>query len=390
MIYDFSCYIDRLPYASSKWNMNTRPYQKGDMIPLWVADSDFTSPEAVKKAIRDYADFGVFGYTGNPHGLTAAVKGWLQRKHHWEIDESWLSFPGGVVASLFAAVRAFTAPGEKVIINDPVYPPFAAAIREQGREIAWNPLSYDGTRFTFDFAHLRSLFATADRPKMMILCSPHNAAGRVWTPEELKNLSDILLENDCLLVSDEIHFDLVWDEHEHFTAGRLGPKVMEKMIMLSSASKTFNVAGMHASYAVVPNEELRNAFNRQFTGSTQSNFIGKLALLACYTESDDYLEQMKAYIMGNFDFVIPAINQRLAPLKATRPEGTYLVWVDCRALQMEQKELMSWFLEDLKLRLNDGATFGPAGTGYIRLNCATPRMFLEEAVERIEANLKSR
>jgi len=360
------------------------------MIPLWVADSDFTSPEAVKKAIRDYADFGVFGYTGNPHGLTAAVKGWLQRKHHWEIDESWLSFPGGVVASLFAAVRAFTAPGEKVIINDPVYPPFAAAIREQGREIAWNPLSYDGTRFTFDFAHLRSLFATADKPKMMILCSPHNAAGRVWTPEELKNLSDILLENDCLLVSDEIHFDLVWDEHEHFTAGRLGPKVMEKMIMLSSASKTFNVAGMHASYAVVPNEELRNAFNRQFTGSTQSNFIGKLALLACYTESDDYLEQMKAYIMGNFDFVIPAINQRLAPLKATRPEGTYLVWVDCRALQMEQKELMSWFLEDLKLRLNDGATFGPAGTGYIRLNCATPRMFLEEAVERIEANLKSR
>jgi len=388
MIYNFNHYIDRLPYASSKWNMNSRPYQRGDLIPLWVADSDFTSPDAVKKAVRDYADFGVFGYAGHPHGLTAAVIGWLKRKHHWDIEESWLSFPGGVIASLFAAVRAFSEPGDKVIINDPVYPPFATAVRDQGREIAWNPLAFDGTRYTLDFDDLRAHFAKPDKPKIMIFCSPHNAAGRVWTKAELEELCAILLENDCMLISDEIHFDLVWDDHEHITIGRLGSQIMDKLIMVSSASKTFNVAGMHASYAVVPNEEIRTRFLKQFAGSTQSNFIGKLALLACYTESDDYLEQMKAYVTGNFDFVVPAINERLAPLKALRPEGTYLVWIDCRGLGKGQQELMRWLLEDCKLRLNDGATFGPAGEGFIRLNCATPRAFLEEAVERIESKLR--
>ena len=390
MQYNFDTYVDRLPYNSTKWNMNSRAYQEGDLIPLWVADSDFTSPEAVKKAISDYAAHGFFGYTGNPTGLTAAVQNWMKRRHQWEIEESWLAFPGGVVASLFAAVRAFTEPGSKVIINDPVYPPFAASIRDQGREIAFNPLCFDGERFTLDYDNLKSLFRGPDKPKLMIFCSPHNATGRVWTPDELQKLAAILVENDCILISDEIHCDLVFDEHKHTTAGIISPQLLPKLIVAGSASKAFNVAGLHASFAIIPNDELRSRFLDQFKGSTQSNYIGKLALRACYTESDDYLEQVRDYITKNFDFVIEAINSRLAPLKAIRPEGTYLVWVDCRGLGLEQKELMRWLLEDMKLRLNDGSTFGPSGNGFIRLNCATPRFFLEEAVNRLEKGLKER
>ena len=179
MRYDFDHLHDRLPFDSSKWNMNSRTYQKGDMIPLWVADSDFTSPEPVKKALAAYAEHGLFGYTGNPPGLSSAIKGWLQNKHKWSIEESWLCYPGGVVAALYAAVRAFTAPGDGVIINDPVYPPFASAVKSQNRELHWAPLLFDGKRYTMDFAGLEALFAVPNKPKMLIFCSPHNAAGRV-------------------------------------------------------------------------------------------------------------------------------------------------------------------------------------------------------------------
>jgi len=387
MQYNFDQLVDRLPFHSSKWNMNTRPYQPGDLIPLWVADSDLTSPEAVKNAIKAYAEHGFFGYTTNPTNLTSAVKGWLHRMHKWDIEESWLSFPGGVVASLYAAVRAYTNPGDGVIINDPVYPPFAAAVRSQGRELIWNPLAFDGTRYVLDFDQLRSLFNVPNKPKLMIFCSPHNAAGRVWTWEELTTLKEIMLEHGCILLSDEIHFDLVWDNHEHITAGRLGKDMENQMLMVTAASKTFNVAGLHASYAVVPNEELRKKFTAQFMGGTQASYVGKIALEACYLHSDDYLVQLKAYITKNIDFLMEAFNTRLLPLKALRPEGTYLVWVDCRALNMDQKALMTWFMEDVKLRLNDGTTFGPAGQGFVRFNMATPLSLISEAVDRLEVAL---
>ena len=205
---------------------------------------------------------------------------------------------------------------------------------------------------------------------------------------ELMQLKEIVVKHNCILISDEIHFDLVWDDHEHICAGRLGEDLYKQLIVLSAASKTFNVAGLNASYAVIPNDDMRQRFTAQFAGSTQASYVGKLALKACYTESDDYLEQMKAYVTKNIDFFIDAIKNRLAPLKAVRPEGTYLVWVDCRALNKSQPELMRFFLEDLKLRFNDGATFGPAGVGFIRVNLATPNWLLSEAVDRLEEALK--
>lgn len=382
MVYNFDQLPNRLPFNSAKWSRNTRPYQKGDLLPLWVADSDLTAPEPVKAALHAYVEHGVFGYAGNPSQLTSSVKGWLSKHHQWEIDESWLSFPGGVVAAIYATVKAYTEPGDGIILHNPIYPPFAGAINNTGREIIWNPLKTENGRYVMDFDHLRSLFAAEKKPKMMIFCSPHNAAGRVWEMDELKTLVEIMLENDCMMISDEIHYDLVWDGKEHITMGRLGEEISQKMVMLSAASKTFNVAGLHCSFAVIPNEELRKKFQAQFAGATQASYFGKLALQACYTEGEEYLEQLKAHITKNLDFFIPAINA-IAPLQVTRPEGTYLVWVDCRGLKKDQPELMRWLMEDMKIWVNDGATFGPGGEGFVRFNLATPTFMLEEAVERL-------
>ena len=389
MMYNFDQLPYRVPFNSSKWSRNTRPYQPGDMLPLWVADSDFTSPEPVKEALRAYVDHGVFGYAGVPTELRANIKNWLERKYHWTIDESWLSFPGGVVAGIYAAVRSLTEPGDSIIIQNPVYPPFAAAVKNTGRNLLYNQLIFDGTRYVLDFDHLESLFTSGEtKPRMMIFCSPHNASGRVWEQDELERLSALLVKHNCLFISDEIHYDLTWDGKEHITAGRLGDELCQLLIMLSSASKSFNVAGLHASYAVVPNEDLRKTFQGAFTGSTQSSYMGQLALNACYSQGEEYLEQVKAYITKNLDYFIPAINA-IGPIHAMRPEGTYLVWVDCRKLGKSQEELIRWFMEDLKIWVNDGITFGPGGEGFVRFNMATPIAMLQEAIERITAGVQA-
>ncbi|NLN83353.1 MAG: pyridoxal phosphate-dependent aminotransferase [Firmicutes bacterium] len=384
MKYDFNQLPNRLLSNSAKWRNNTRAYEKGDLIPMPVADSDFpTSPEVIA-AIREFVDQGAYGYSMDRPTLVPAIQSWLKDRFGWEVEAEWIDFNSGVMDGFFSILSVVTEPGDGVIIQNPVYPPFFNYTKNGDRQIVLNPLHWDGERYVMDFENLESLFAgPGPKPKAFVLCSPHNATGRVWDLDELKRLTEILLKNDCFIISDEIHFDILRKGVKHTTLGLLGKEVEQNMVLITAASKTFNIAGLRTSYIVIPNDEIREAYKAFRIGRSSANFIGKIATETAYTQGVQWLEEMNEHIEKNARYMVERLSQEAAPIKAYVPEGTYLLWVDCRGLNMEQEDLMKWFVEDLKLSFNDGATFGEGGVGFIRVNVATSFALVEEATQRI-------
>jgi cystathionine beta-lyase len=388
MAYDFDRTINRYQTASLKWDEADRLFGSSGILPMWVADMDFRVPRPVIEAIKRRAEHGIFGYTTRPASYYDAVIGWMKRRHNWEIRKEWICHSPGVVPALSLMVQAFTQPGEKILIQPPVYYPFASVVLKNERELVYNRLVEDGGTYRMDFMDLERKLS--DGVKMLILCSPHNPVGRVWRKDELEQLGRLCLEYGVLVVSDEIHADLVYSGHRHIPFAVLSEEFAQNSVICTAPSKTFNLAGLQTSNIIIPNETLRKTFTRIIDKNVLglTNTFGVVATESAYREGDEWLDQCLAYLEDNLTFLIRFVDSRIPMMRVIKPEGTYLVWLDCRSLGLEGKELQHLLRKKAKVALDDGSIFGPGGEGFVRINIACSRSVLEEGLHRIERALK--
>jgi cystathionine beta-lyase len=350
---------------------------------MWVADMDFRSPPAVVEAIVNRAKQGIYGYTIRTPGYYDAIISWQQRRHNWQVEQEWLSSCPGIVAALSIIVSVFTQPGDKVLLQSPVYTPFYKVISENGREIVNNELVLRDGKYRIDFDRLEEQLRSG--VKLMLLCSPHNPVGRVWQRDELMRLGELCLNYNTLVVSDEIHCDLVYPGQRHIPFASLSEEFAQNSITCIAPSKTFNLAGLQTSVIILPNRELRNRYNRALKarGLYPENFFGVTAVEAAYNHGEEWLEQLLRYLQGNLDFLTSYIAEHISEIKVIKPEGTYLVWLHCRALGMDANRIKQWMYHEAKVALIEGSSFGKNGEGFLRMNIACPRSVLAEALARI-------
>ena len=396
MQYDFDREINRRGTHSLKWGfmqdeedpLRMKPteafFGENRILPMWISDMDFPSPRPVVEALVERAGHGIYGYTGKTDSYCEAVVNWMRKRHGWEIAPEWICTTPGVVPALNMLVRAFAAPGERVLIQRPVYYPFFGAIENNGAEMVANPLVYENGRYRMDFGDLEEK-ARDPRVRLAILCSPHNPVGRVWTADELTRFGEICLKNDVLIVSDEIHGDLIYRGHTFTPFARLGEAFAQNAITCTAPSKTFNLAGLHTSNIIISNPELRGRFEKtlQSNGLFGINAFGVVAVEAAYNHGEEWLAQVLDYLEGNLRYLEDYVSRRIPQVTVIRPEGTYLVWMDCRRLGLGKDGLKRLMLKEARVYLDEGFLFGPEGEGFERINIACPRSILAEALERI-------
>jgi cysteine-S-conjugate beta-lyase len=383
MNYDFDCVIDRENTASAKLGKLTELYGRSDLVPMWVADMDFRSPEPVLEALRKRADHGIYGYTMATKSYLEAVCNWMEKRHHWHIEQDWICHSPGIVSALGFIVQTFTRPNDKIIIQPPVYAHFGEVVETNGRQIVENPLSFDGERYTMNLDDLRE--KARKGAKMLILCSPHNPVGRVWTEQELTTLGEICLENGILVVSDEIHSDLVYQDYVHTPFASISQGFAQNSITCTSPSKTFNLAGLQTSSVIIKDSQIRAQFVQTMErfGLALGNAFGQVAAEVAYNEGIEWLEQLLDYVAGNLRFMTDFITTKIPRIHVVKPEGTYLVWLDCRDLGMTPGELTE-FLCACGVALDNGTKYGYGGAGFMRINIACPRSVLQQGLSLIE------
>ena len=379
----FDQVIERRNTSSVKWDLVEQLYGSGDVLPMWVADMDFPAPKPVVDAIVARAQHGVYGYTTRPGSAYDAIEQWASTRHRWMIEREWISFSPGVVPALAFLLDALSEPGQKVIIQPPVYHPFAFTIRENGREIVNNHLIFENGQYRMDFEDLER--KASEGARLMILCSPHNPVGRVWTREELARLGEICFAHGITVISDEIHSDLILPGKEHTPFASIGPEFAENSVVCTAPSKTFNLAGLQTSVVIIPNKELRERYNavldRLHLGLP--NTFGLTAMEAAYRHGGEWLDELRGYVSENLRYLREFLEREAPAIKVVQPEGTYLVWLDCRELGLDTEGLARFMREDAKVGLDDGHIFGPGGDGFERINIACPRSVLQEGLERI-------
>jgi cystathionine beta-lyase len=384
MKYDFDKAVDRTDTESLKWVYPRKVLKVEDAIPMWVADMDFEAPPAVVEAVRRRAAHGIYGYPLVPPSFYAAAIDWLKRRHGWEIQKTWMAKTPGIVPALNYCVRAFTKPGDGVIIQTPVYHPFYFAVENNGRRVVRNPLRFDGRRYTMD---LEDLERKIDAPgRMLILCSPHNPVGRVWTRDELEALGRIAVARDLLVISDEIHADLIYRRHKHHVLAALSPDLANRTITCIAPSKTFNIPGLSTAAVVASNPALLKNFEDEAerAGFELGQVFGIVGFEAAYAHGADWLDELLPYLEANVDVMEKFLEERIPGIRLIRPEGTYLALLDCRGLGLEPAALNDFFLKNARVYFSDGTTFGSELQGFVRINFGCPRALLQEALERIE------
>lgn len=385
-MFDFDTQPNRDGLAASKWLRRTDAEKALGIVPMSVADMEFLCAPCVVRAVERVARFGVYGYTDADDVYLSAVAGWMEKRHAWRIEKEWIVPENGVIPAMTVAIRAFTEPGDAVLIQSPGYPPFESTVKENGRVPLFNPLrqTEDGA-FLMDLDDLRSK-AKHPLTKMMFLCSPHNPVGRIWTAEELRAVAQICLENDVLLISDEIHFDLEINGR-HTVLAEAAPEVRERCIVLTAPSKTFNTAGLQAANIIIPDATLRSRYQKRLQGDGYSNLslFGYHATVAAYNEGAPWVDAMLAYVRDNFAYLGGWLHKNLPMVKLTPAQGTYLAWLDFRAPGWSEAELESFVREEAMLVGVPGARFCQDGEGFVRLNLALPRRELEKALDRLLA-----
>jgi cystathionine beta-lyase len=386
--HDFDKVIDRTGTESLKWVYPRKVLKAVDALPMWVADMDFAAPPAVVEALRRRVDHGVFGYPLVPPSFWQAAIGWLERRHGWTVRKDWMAMTPGIVPALNFCVRAFTKPGDGVIIQTPVYHPFYYAIENNGRRVLRSPLRFDGRRYAMDLEEVEKRAGEGGR--MLILCSPHNPVGRVWTREELEALGRIAVASDLLVVSDEIHHDLVYRGRRHHVFAALSPELARRTVTCLAPSKTFNIPGLATAAVVASNPGLLRAFEdeKERAGFDLGQVFGLVGFEAAYAHGGDWLDELLPYLERNIDLLEKFLEDRIPRIRLVRPEGTYLALLDCRALGLEPAALNDFFLKRARVYFNDGTMFGPELEGFVRVNFACPRSVLREALERIERAVK--
>ena len=382
--YDFDQIIDRRNTNSVKIDALKEVFGADDLIPLWVADMEFLSPPEITDALKKRVEHGIFGYYTPDDAYFKSIINWLENRHSWTVDTPDVIFVPGVVKGFAFAIDAFTNVGDKIIIQPPVYPPFKTTSEGLNRKIVNNPLIYDNGQYSMDFDNLREVAKTGC--KMLILCNPQNPSGRIWSKDELSELAEICFDNQILVVSDEIHSDLVLPGNEHIPFATVSNKAAQNNITLMAPSKTFNIAGIVSSFAVVENEEIRkkyfNYLNARQLGD--GTIFGYIAAEYAYEYGEEWLNQALEYIQENIDFVDDYLQKNIPQIKAVKPDASFLIWLDCRALNLSQPELEKLFIQKAKLALNSGTMFGKEGKGFMRLNVGCPRITLEKALDNLK------
>lgn len=385
MKYNFDEIVDRKNSNCLKYDaMNTYINASEDSIPMWVADMDFKAAPCIIDALQKKLDHGVFGYGIKPKQFYNSIAQWLNKKHQWPVDPKWISFSPGVVAGFTLAIEKFTKPGDKIIVQPPVYFPFFHSIIDTKRELVNNPLKLEKGRLNIDFDDLKQKITS--EVKMLILCNPHNPGGSVWKKEELKKLSEICIENNILVVSDEIHADIVFSPYKHIPYASVSEKAAQNSITVISHSKTFNVAGLTTSYVVIPNKKLLANYNKALSipHLGMGNVFGTEALIAAYTHGDDWVEELVAYLQENIKLVHIYIRENIPDFEVIVPESTFLVWIDCRKTGWNKNQIQDFFFNKAKVAINPGEIFGEGGEGFIRLNIGCPKSIVQKALEQIK------
>jgi len=383
-MYDFDEMIIRRQTNSAKWDEVGE-----DLLPMWVADMDFKSPPEVIKALEERVRHGVFGYSGGYDVWYEALIHWMIKRYGWEVKKEWISTSPGVVPALDMLVRALTQPGDRVIIQTPVYPPFFEVVLRNGRQLLENPLYFDGYKYRMDLENLKQQIDL--QTKLIILCSPHNPVGRVWSRAELVALGELCLEHGIVVIADEIHSDLIFSGCRHTVFATISPEFEQNCVICNAPSKTFNIAGIQASSIIIPNQKIRTAYQQVLHTSELGlpNVFAIAALEAAYMRGEAWLEEMLVYVEDNYRFAKAFIEQRIPEIKLIESEGTYLVWLDCRGMGLSDEKLDRFIREKARLVLSPGHIFGTVGSGFQRMNIACPRLLLEKGLQLLETAIRA-
>lgn len=385
--FDFDTVYPRRGTDCLKWDT---PVEEG-VLPMWVADMDFRTAPAIIDAVTRRAEQGIYGYAKVPDAYYRALCGWFERRHRWRIDPEWVIYTTGVVPAVSAVIKALTIAGDRVIIQPPVYNCFYSSIRNNGCECSANPLRCDDGRFTIDFDDLEAK-AADPRARILLLCNPHNPAGRVWTSDELRRVGDICLRHDVTVVADEIHCELTRPGLDYTPFATLSPEFQARCVVCNSPSKAFNLAGMQTANIIAADPELRRRIDRAVNDNEVCDIgpFGIAALIAAYDCGAEWLDALRDYLWANYECVHDFFARELPDFPIARLEGTYLLWIDCRAAGLGSEELAQHLLNDCRLMVSPGTLYGSEGEGYLRVNIACPRSLLVEGLQRLKNGLARR
>ena len=384
--YDFDEIIERRGTDCVKYDMLEAYFGNSDALPLWVADTDFRVPDFIMDALHERMNHEILAYSYRTDGFFQAIINWLERRHRWKIEKEMITTSPGVVSAVSLLIMALSEPGDKVIVQPPVYFPFFTSIKGLGRKMVENPLVIQDGRYTFDFENLKKSIDA--KTKLLILCSPHNPGGMVWTLEELRELCRICTENGIFIISDEIHADLVFSGNKHIPVPMISEKIAMNSAVLMAASKTFNVAGLSSAFVVIPNKKIRVKYDQVLNTIHihSGNIFGNIATEAALRDGYEWLDQLMVYLEDNYKFVESFIREKMPKVKLMKPEATFLVWMDLTAFNLSEKEMAKRLIEG-GIALNHGSKFGTGGEGYFRLNFGCPRSTLAAGLLKMEKAL---
>lgn len=383
-MYDFDKIVDRTGSGDLKHEVLAERYRRADLLPLWVADMDFETPEFITDALRRRLEHSLFGYTVEPKDYWPTVQKWIKDHHGWDVKREWLSYIPGIVKGIGMVINVFTKPDEKVIIQPPVYHPFRLTPEGNGREVVYNPLKENSNgSYSMDFDNLEEV--ADDKCKVLILSNPHNPAGIVWDKDTLARLAEFCYDHNILVISDEIHCDMALWGNTHVPFATASDKAAQCSITFGAPSKTFNIAGIVSSYSIIPNDEIRNRFYTWLAANelNEAPMFSPIATIAAFKNGEQWRKAMLHYVEQNILFMEEYCKTHLPKIKPLRPEASFLVWLDCRALGLNHEQLIDLFVNKAHLALNDGEMFGKGGAGFMRVNVGTPRPILTKALEQL-------
>ncbi|MDR2027613.1 MAG: pyridoxal phosphate-dependent aminotransferase [Prevotellaceae bacterium] len=389
MIYNFDELTNRRNTNCEKWDNCAERFGRNDLLPLWVADMDFKTPDFIINALKQRLEHEVLGYPIRPRSFYDAVKNWLQQRG-WQIDTDKISFSPGVVPAINFAVNVFTNPGDRILINTPVYHPFMYAVNNHGRTLVKSSLVNSGGYYTVDFDDFEKKLASG--VKMFIMCSPHNPVGRVWTVDELKKTGELCLKYNVLIISDEIHSDLIFKPHKHTYFASISKEFASQTVTFIAPSKTFNIAGLSSSIIYSDNAVLHEKISRylKHLSISAGTVFGDVALEAAYTYGGSWLNQLLEYLDGNCEYVVDYLKKHIPQIRTVKPEGTYLMWLDCRELNMTSSQIQEFMVSKAGLALNPGCIFGDEGELFVRMNIATQRTILVKAMDNLRKAMEQK
>jgi len=382
MQYNFDEILTRTDTDCVKYDVCEDVFGTPDVLPMWVADMDFATPSFIMEALKQRLEHPILGYSIRSEVYFNSLINWLKNRHNWQVEQSWISFSPGIVPAINMAIDAFSEPGDGIILQSPVYFPFFDAIRNNGCTIIDNPLILDDNKYKIDFSHLEKVLPKA---RIMLLSNPHNPGGRVWSKQELEKVANMCINHNVLLFADEIHGDLVFKPHVYTPTASISEDIANQTITFIAPSKTFNIAGLGTSSVIIPNGKLKDLYEKALdkVHVGMGNVMGNVASQAAYEQGAEWLDQLLLYINANVEYMERYLTDHLPMLKMMKPEGTYLVWVDFRALDLSDDDLNTFLIREAKLGLNRGSTFGENGKGFMRFNLACPRSTLEKALGQL-------